>query len=105
DKWEYMEDIGFVRYWFVHDFRAAAEWFARAADVPGAPVWLRPLAATTLAQGGDRRSSRAMWEAIRESAEADWLRQSGERGLAQLQALDRIEALQRIVDDYAKRTG
>jgi hypothetical protein len=27
DKWEYMQDIGFVYYWFVHDFRAAAAWF------------------------------------------------------------------------------
>lgn len=105
DKWEYMEDIGFVNYWFVHDFRAAAKWFQRAADTPGAPLWLRPLAATTLAQGGDRRSSRAMWEAIRDSAEVDWMRQSAERRLAQLRALDLIDALQRAVDDYVSRTG
>jgi hypothetical protein len=105
DKWEYMEDIGFVNYWFVHDFRAAALWFQKAADVPGAPVWLRPLAATTLAQGGDRRSSRAMWEAIRDSAEVDWLRQSADRRLAQLQALDAIDALQRAVDAYTSASG
>ena len=105
DKWEYMEDIGFVHYWFVHDFREAARWFDKAAGTPGAPNWLRPLAATTLAQGGDRRSSRAMWEAIRQSAEVDWLRQSAERRLAQLQARDIIDALQRRVDEYVARTG
>ena len=69
DKWEYMQDIGFVHYWWTHDFKAASDWFNRAADVPGAPWFLRSLAATTLAEGGDRRSSRVMWEAIRESAE------------------------------------
>jgi len=105
DKWEYMEDIGFVHYWFLQDFRGAAQWFNRAADVPNAPAWHRPLAATTLAQGGDRRSSRAMWEAIRASAEVDWLRQSAERRLAQLQALDAIDSLQRVVDAYVARTG
>jgi hypothetical protein len=105
DKWEYMEDIGFVNYWFVHDFGAAARWFQKAAEAPGAPLWLRPLAATTLAQGGDRRSSRAMWEAIRQSAEVDWLRQSAERRLAQLQALDVIDALQPLVDDFVRRAG
>jgi hypothetical protein len=105
DKWEYMEDIGFVYYWFVHDFRAAASWFQKASEVPGAPWWLRSLAATTLAQGGDRRSSRAMWEAIRQSAEIDWLRKDAERRLVQLQALDIVDALQRMVDDYAGRTG
>jgi tetratricopeptide (TPR) repeat protein len=104
DKWEYMEDIGFVNYWFVHDFHAAAEWFEKAADAPGAPWWLRSLAATTLAQGGDRRSSRAVWEAIRQSAENDWLRRESERRLMQLQALDAIDALQRLVDEHGSRT-
>src|SRR5262249_48340138 len=57
DKWQYMQDIGFVHYWYERDYRAAADFFRRASEVPGAPLWLRPLAAATLAQGGDRRSS------------------------------------------------
>lgn len=105
DKWEYMEDIGFVHYWFRHDFQAAADWFGKAADVTGAPWWLRSLAATTLAQGGDRQSSRAMWQAIRASAEIDWLKTDADRRLRQLQALDTIDDLQRAADDYARRTG
>ena len=105
DKWEYMEDIGFVHYWYVHDSRAAAAWFTKAGDVPGAPWWLRSLAATTLAQGGDRRSSRVMWEAIRQSAEIDWLRHDAERRLAQLQALDDLDALQNTVDQFSARSG
>jgi len=104
-KWQYIEDIGFVHYWFRHDFRAAADWFKKASDVPGAPWWLRSLAATTIAQGGDRRSSRAMWEAILQTAEIDWLRKDAERRLLQLQALDTIDVLQRAADDYARRTG
>jgi hypothetical protein len=105
DKWEYMQDAGFVHYWYDHDYTAAAEWFRRAGEVPGAPWWLRSLAATTLATGGDRQSSRLMWEAIRQSAETDWLRNDAERRLAQLRALDELDALQRAVDEYARRTG
>src|SRR6185503_14964586 len=74
-------------------------------EVPGAPWWLRSLAATTLAQGGDRQSSKVMWEAIRQSAEIAWLRQDAERRLVQLRALDEIDALQRAVDEHARRTG
>src|SRR5437773_1068990 len=102
DKWEYMEDIGFVHYWYVHDYQAAADWFRKASDVSGAPWWLRSLAATTLAQGGDRQSSRVMWEAIRESAAIDWLRQDAERRLLQLRALDQIDDLQRQVDAFTR---
>jgi len=105
DKWQYLQDIGFVHYWFRHDFLAAARWFQKAADVPGAPWWLRSLAATTLAQGGDRQSSRAMWSAILQSAEVEWVRKDAQRRLLQLQALDTVDALQRVADDYSRRTG
>jgi hypothetical protein len=105
DRWQYLQDIGFVHYWFRHDFLAAAEWFQKAADVPGAPWWLRSLAATTLAQGGDRQSSRAMWSAILETAELDWVRKDAQRRLLQLQALDAVDELQRVVDRSARTTG
>ena len=105
DKWEYMQDIGFVHYWYNHDYREAASWFDKASRVPGAPFWLKPLAATTLAQGGDRRSSRQMWVAIRQSAEIDWLKQEADRRLAQLLALDEIDRLQQVVDTVAERAG
>jgi hypothetical protein len=105
DKWEYMEDIGFVEYWYCHDYTAASAAFQRASEVPGAPWWLKSLAATTLTQGGDRRSSRTMWEAIRQSAEIDWLKQDAERRLLQLNALDAIDELQRRVDAFTRSTG
>jgi hypothetical protein len=105
DKWQYMEDIGFVHYWYRHDFVAASHWFDRASQVAGAPWWLKSMAAVTLAQGGDRRSSQLMWESIRQSAENDWLRNNAEHRLAQLRALDQIDALQAAVDAFARRTG
>jgi hypothetical protein len=104
DRWEYMEDIGFVHYWYRHDYRAAAAWFDKASRVPGAPWWLKSLAATTLIQGGDRQSSRMMWEAIRQSAEIEWLRADAERRLAQLRALDDIDALQAAVDRFVAQS-
>jgi hypothetical protein len=94
DKWEYMQDIGFVHYWWRHDYPAAAGWFDRASRVEGAPWFLKSLAATTLAEGGDRGSSRTMWQAIRESAEIDWLRNEADRRLMQLDAADFIDQVQ-----------
>jgi hypothetical protein len=73
--------------------------------VPNAPWWLRSLAATTVAQGGDRQSSRLMWEAIRQSSDNDWLRRDADRRLAQLRALDQIDEMQRKVDAYRSGTG
>jgi predicted transcriptional regulator len=105
DKWEYMQDIGFVHYWYEHDYHQASAWFAKASEVPAAPVWLKGLAATTLALGGDRQSSRIMWEAIRQSSEVDWMRATAERLLAQLSVLDRMDEIQSRLDDLARATG
>jgi hypothetical protein len=105
DKWEYMEDIAFVHYWYEHDYLGASQWFQKAAAVEGAPWWLESMAATTRARGGDRASSRLMWETIRDTTDIDWLRQDAERKLAQLRALDDIDALQKIVDAEQARTG
>jgi hypothetical protein len=100
-----MEDIGFVYYWYEHDYQQAADWFGRASRVPGAPIWLEPLAAATLAKGGDRQSARLMWTAILQSAQVDWLKQQAERRLLQFRALDDIDALQKALDQYAARAG
>jgi hypothetical protein len=105
DKWEYMQDIGFVHYWWHHDYQTAAAWFVRAGSVPGAPWFLKSLAATTLAQGGDRESSRTMWQSILKSAENDWLREDAERRLLQLRALDEIDELQKRADRVTADSG
>jgi len=105
DKWEYMEDIAFVHYWYEHDYIAASEWFEKAGAAPGAPWWMKSMAATTRARGGDRNASRLMWEAIRQTTEIPWLRQDAEQKLEQLRALDEIDLLQRIVDEVAAKSG
>ena len=105
DRWELAQGIGFVYYWWLADYRNAALWFNRAADLPNAPDWLRPLAAVTLAQGGNRASSRTLWSEIARNADADWLRDQASFRLKQLDALDGIDFIQRIVDQYRARTG
>jgi hypothetical protein len=101
-KWQYMQDIGFVYYWALADFRNAAAWFRRASQVPGAPNWLEPLAATTLAQGGDRTASRFLWQQIATSAEDDWMKREAERRLLQLEAMDEIDWLNARIQRYAR---
>lgn len=94
EKWQYMQDLGFVDYWHLHDYRAAADAFQRAAAMPGAPNWMRPLAAVTLAEGGNRNASRALWTQIAQADEI-WLRDSARLRLAQLDAMDVMDAWRR----------
>ena len=102
DRWQYAHDIGFIEYWYTRDYVAAAHWFDQAARIPGAPDWIRPLAAVTLAQGGDRQGARTMLNELRGSEER-YIRAAAERGLLQLQAMDAIDELQGLIDGYFAR--
>jgi len=104
-RWQYLYDIGFVHYWELSDFPAAARWFEKAADVPGAPWWLRSMAAVTATQGGDRRASRLLWQLQLDNAENDWVRKDALLRLRQLDALDQIDALNDACRQYTARTG
>ena len=103
-KWQYYHDIAFVHYWQMRDMHGAAEWFRQAAAQPGAPNWLEPVAASMLIRGNDRASARFLLREILKSEEA-WLRRMAERGLAQVDALEIIEQLQRVVNAYPPPSG
>jgi hypothetical protein len=104
-KWEFAQAIGFVHYWWRQDYDQAAAWFARAAMFPNAPVWMAPLAATTLAQGGRRESSRMLWQEVARTAEDDWFRNEAARRLRQLDAMDQLDGLRQVVASFEQRVG
>lgn len=95
-KWQYFHDIAFVHYWALRDPIAAAQWFKRAAEQPGAPNWLMPVAAAMLTEGSDRTSSRFLWQQML-GADQEWLRRRADHALQQLDALDQIDRLQTLV--------
>jgi tetratricopeptide (TPR) repeat protein len=105
DSWRFAEDLGFVYYWWLHDYTSAADWFRRAGEMPDGPNWLKPLAAVTLAEGGNSASSRKLWTEVVNTADADWLRTQAKFRLGQLDAIDEITTLDRIVEAYRTRTG
>jgi tetratricopeptide (TPR) repeat protein len=105
DRWEFAEDIGFVYYWWERDYHKAAEWFRRASEMPKAPSWMTAMAAVTLAQGGNRESSRRLWQEMLNSPDADWVAGQARFRLSQLDALDQIEYLERIVGAYTQRAA
>jgi hypothetical protein len=106
ERWQFAFDIGFIYYWYgaaggpgPADFVAAADWFERAATMPDAPLWLRQLAATTRAGGGDLAGARRLLQQLNASDEA-WVRQVARRGLDQLAAREAIDDLQGRLDAH-----
>ena len=104
-KWEFAQWIGFVHYWWRQDYQQAAAWFSRAAEFPGAPIWMAPLAASTLTEGGSRQASRFMWEEIARTAEDEWFRNEARRRLQQLDAMDQLDQLRTVAARFSEQRG
>ena len=104
-KWEFAQSIGFVHYWFRQDYDEAAAWFAKAAAFPNGPIWMAPLAATTLAQGGRRESSRLLWQQVARTAEHEGFRNEAVRRLRQLDAMDQLDGLRQVVAAFQRSVG
>ena len=105
NKWEYMHDIGFVHYWARQDYKTAAEWFEKGSRLPGAAWFLKPLAAVTLVQGGQRSTSRLIFQNLAASGESEWVRSDAQRRLRQLDAMDGMDTLRQVVERYRARGG
>lgn len=101
-RWEYYHDIGFIYYWWLRDYQQAAEWFLKGADRPGAAEWLRPLAATTLATGGQRSTSRQLWTELLKS-DMSFIQRQAELRLLQLDAMDQIAELTPVLQRFIER--
>jgi hypothetical protein len=102
-RWEYFFDAAFVYYWWLHDYERAADWFLRAAERPGSPEWLKPLAAATLT-GASRESSRRLWREMLNS-DVQYIRAQAQERLHQLDAIDAIVQLTPIVQRFIDREG
>ena len=105
ERWEYPYDIGFIHYWWLREYGTAASWFQRAAETPGSPWWLSPLAANTFAIGGSRGSSRTLWRQLHATSGDAWVRAEARRRLLQLEALDQIGHIAHEVEQFSRRAG
>src|SRR5262249_4634588 len=104
-SWKLRQDEGYFRFLFRHDAAGAARVLDEAAGIPGAPFWLRSLAADVVTKGGDRATARAMWERMYEQAEEGILRANAQVRLEVLDALDGADRLMAAVADFERQQG
>ena len=104
ESWRLRQDLGFFHFFFLRDGQEAARVLLEAADLPGAPMWLRTSAADFLRRGGERDAARRVWRHLYEESEG-LMRENALFNLRRLDALDARDAVQQGVDEFRQRTG
>jgi hypothetical protein len=103
-SWRIFQDWGFFHFFFLHEAQKASEILIRAAEIPGAPTWLRSSAADFLVKGGERTTARAVWQHLFEQGE-EFMRENAVFNLQRLDALDAIDAHVAAVKEFEARFG
>ena len=105
DYWRLWEDLGFIYYWDMKDYARAARAFQTGSERRGALPWMRVLAASVAAQGGEIQTSRILWTEIARSAGNDSIRQSAEIHLAALDTQEALKKLDSLLALYKQKEG
>jgi len=105
EHWRFYLDKGFLYFWYLRDYKKAAETFLEGSELEGAPYWMKTTAGRTLAQGGDRETARGLWQILHDTAETPQQRDNAAAHLMQLDALDQLDALRRVAGVFEERTG
>lgn len=103
--WRLWQDLGFIYYWDLRDYRRAALAFEAGSRQPGAGVWMKTLAASVAAQGGELDTSRLLWTEVLREAGNDTIRRGALEHLGAIKAAQDIIRINRALDLFCERTG
>jgi len=103
--WRLWEDLGFIYYWDLKDYAHAAAAFTAGSKQPGAAPWMKALAASVEAQGGELQSSYLLWLEIARTSENESMRRSAVVHLAALEAESVLMKLDGLLALYRQREG
>ena len=105
DYWRLWQDLGFIYYWDLKDYRKAAQMFEAGSRHPEAHDWMKILAADLYARGGSRATSQFLWSEIYRTAETEWIRKNAADHLLALQADAEIQDLENLVAQFTTARG
>jgi tetratricopeptide (TPR) repeat protein len=102
-EWRLYHHLGFI-HWQQQDFKRAGEAYDQGARLPGAPGWMRAMAARMASEGGSRNTAREIYQRIYEEAADDQIKTMALKRLLHIRAMDEQDALQRLLTGYKSRT-
>jgi tetratricopeptide (TPR) repeat protein len=105
DEWRLWHDLGFIYYWNLHDYPAAAAAYMEGSKNPHAARWMKVMAALILQKGGNLETSRLLWTEIYQSAEDESIRKNAYEHLQGLKAREDIAQIEKRVNLFHEQTG
>ncbi len=105
DYWRLYEDLGFVYYFDLKDYKKASEAFREGSAKPNAQLWMKVMAAKVAAEGESFETSYFLWTDIYNSTADPTVKKNALLRLQLLKVREDCKQLNALADEYAKRFG
>jgi tetratricopeptide (TPR) repeat protein len=105
DYWRLYEDLGFVYYMDLKDYKQAAEAFREGSKNPKALIWMKIMAAKIEEEGESYENSVALWNEVYNSTTDAQIKENAKLHLQLLRAGEDCRQLDLLADEYEKHFG
>lgn len=105
DYWRLYEDLGFIYYTDMKDYKKASEAFLEGSKNPKALVWMKIMAAKIAAEGESCETSYFLWNDIYTTTTDPQVKKNAETHLQLVKAQCDCRKLDQLAAEYEKRFG
>lgn len=105
DFWRLYEDLGFVYYMDLKDYKKAAEAFLEGSKNPRALIWMKIMAAKIAAEGESYETSFFLWNDVYTTTTDPQIKENAKIHLLLLRVREDCKKLDQLADEYEKRVG
>ena len=105
EYWRLYEDLGFIYYFDLKDYKKASDAFLEGSKKPNAQLWMKVMAAKVAAEGESLETSVFLWKDIYNSTSDPSVKKNALMHLQLLKVKEDCRQLDLLADEYAKRFG
>ena len=105
DYWRLYEDLGFIYYFDLKDYKKASDAFLEGSKKPNALLWMKVMAAKVAAEGESLETSVFLWKDIYNTTSDASVKKNALMHLQLLKVKEDCRQLDLLSDEYAKRFG
>lgn len=102
--WRLYQHLGYI-HWRLGQYETAADAYEKGSRIPGAAPFMLLMVGAMKTEGGSRATARQIFQQMYEGTDDPAVKVTAERRLAQLDALDESEAIDRILGEFKDRKG
>jgi tetratricopeptide (TPR) repeat protein len=105
EEWRLYQDLGNVYYFDAKDYLKASAAFEEGSKNPKAYIWMKVMAAKIAGEGESPETSYFLWQQVYEGTKDPAIKKNAEEHLKLMRVELDLKEINRLADDYEKKTG